>query len=60
MNADAGLVSKLVLVLRQRQVIIALDQAPDRRPHRIADHRSRAATHLLGAVPALLAPLLEP
>src|SRR5512147_1318879 len=39
---------------------VALNQALERSLRRIADHRLRAATHLLGAITALLAPLLEP
>src|SRR5512134_3305598 len=60
MNEDPGRLRKLVPVLRQRQMIVALDQALERRLHRLADHRQRTATHLLGTIAALLAPLLEP
>src|SRR5512134_3462203 len=60
MNEDPGRLRKLVPVLRQRQMIVALDQALESRLHRIADHRQRTSPHLLGTVAALLAPLLEP
>jgi hypothetical protein len=60
MNANTRLVRKLVPILRQRQMIVALDQALESRFHRIVDHRARTTAHLLGAITALLAPLLEP
>src|SRR5512143_2208115 len=60
MDAEAGLIGKLVPVLRQGPMSVALNQALESRFRRIADHRLRASTHLLGAITALLAPLLEP
>lgn len=60
MNEDTDRLRKLVTVLCQRQMIVALDQAIESRLHRIADHRQRTSPHLLGTVAALLAPLLEP
>src|SRR5512134_563425 len=60
MDAGAGLVGKLVPVLRQGRMIVALNQALESSFRRIADHWLRASTHLLGAIAALLAPLLEP
>jgi hypothetical protein len=69
MNEDASLVRKLVPVLCQGQMIVALDlpegdrtsgQALENSFHRIADHRGRTAAHFLWAITALLAPLLEP
>src|SRR5512143_3224992 len=63
MDAEAGLtglIGKLVPVLRQGPMSVALNQALESRFRRIADHRLRASTHLLGAIAALLAPLLEP
>ena len=60
MNEDPGRLRKLVSVLRQRQMIVALDQTLESRLHRIADHRQRTSSHLLGMIAALLAPLLEP
>jgi hypothetical protein len=60
MDVGAGLVGKLVPVLRQGPMIVALDQALESSLHRIADHGVRAAAHLLGAIAALLAPPLEP
>src|SRR5512147_1739293 len=60
MDAGAGLVGKLVPVLRQGQMIVALNQALESSFRRVADHWLRASAHLLGAITALLAPLLEP
>jgi hypothetical protein len=60
MNEDPGRLCKLVSVVRQRQMIVALDQTLESGLHRIADHRERTPAHLLGAIAALLAPLLEP
>src|SRR5512134_3837704 len=60
MNVNTRFLRKLVPVLRQRQMVVALNQAPESTFHRIADHWLRATAHLLGAVTALLAPLLEP
>src|SRR5512134_2324432 len=60
MNEDTRRLRKLVPVLCQSQMIVALNQALESRRHRVADHRGRTAAHLLGAITALLAPLLEP
>jgi hypothetical protein len=60
MNANTGLLSKLVPILCQRQMIVSRNKALESRFHRIADQPLRTAAHLLGAITALLAPLLEP
>src|SRR5512144_648378 len=51
-HACVGLVRKPVSILCQRPIIVALDQAPESGFHRIADHRSGAAAHRLGAIAA--------
>lgn len=60
MNRKAGFIRKLVPILCQRQMIVARNKATQNSFHRIVDQWERTATHLLGTVAALLAPLLEP
>jgi hypothetical protein len=60
MNENTRRLRKLVSVLCQAQMIVALDQALEGRFPRVADHWLRTTAHLLGALTALLAPLLEP
>src|SRR5512144_2966387 len=60
MDAGIGLVRKFVPVLRRGPMIVALDQALESSLQRTAERWSRAAAHRLGAITALLAPLLEP
>ena len=54
MNEDTDRLRKLVSVLCQAQMIVALDQVLENRFPRVANHRLRAAAHLLGAITALL------